>query len=485
VGARVRSGTVRRAPILLVLAAVLAAAIVLNDTESTKPATATIAAPPDAGPVVPASDALSTSWYCAEGTSTPDGRADETVVVASVADRALDATVTVVQGSTAAPVSRTYHLRAREQRRVHLSDLVQATEPGVIVEVVGGAAVVTHEIVAEGDVAIEPCARGGAADWYFAAGTTLKGAQQFLVLFDPFGDDALVDITFLTDDGVQEPDALQGLSIGPRSRVSVAVHDQVPRQRDVAVRVHARTGRVVVERSQLFDGTASEGETVRKGIALSLGANAPTENWYFGAATTSDGTTGAIAVANFGSQPTPVEVGVALEGATVAVRQVNVPARSVVTVDRAAGLPPDSPYAISVAARDAEGRGEPVVAELLEWRTGSSAAGASSTMGSTRLARRWVVATVPSGGMTVSVMNPGREVANAELLVYDAGDTTGPPSAPGRSVEPGRLAVFDVDGIGAGGNHVLVVSADRPVAVGIGVTAPDGIAASAAIPDVA
>jgi hypothetical protein len=31
----------------------------------------------------------------------------------------------------------------------------------------------------------------------------------------------------------------------------------------------------------------------------------------------------------------------------------------------------------------------------------------------------------------------------------------------------------------------LVVSADRPVAVGIGVTAPDGIAASAAIPDVA
>src|SRR5215211_1644307 len=196
-----RSGTVRRTPILLVLAAVLAAAIVFSDTKSTTQATATVAAPPDAGPVVPASDALSTSWYCAEGTSTPDGRADETVVVASVADQPLDATVTVVQGSTASPVSRTFHLRAREQRRIHLSDLVQATEPGVIVEVVGGAAVVTHEVAAEGDVAIEPCARAGASDWYFAAGNTLKGAQQFLVLFDPFGDDALVDITFVTDDG--------------------------------------------------------------------------------------------------------------------------------------------------------------------------------------------------------------------------------------------------------------------------------------------
>ena len=82
-------------------------------------------------------------------------------------------------------------------------------------------------------------------------------------------------------------------------------------------------------------------------------------------------------------------------------------------------------------------------------------------------------------------VNSGGEVANAELLVFDPGDTTGPPSAPARSIEAGRIAVFDVDAVGAGGNHVLVVSADRPVAVGIGVTAPDALAASAAVPDAA
>ena len=32
---------------------------------------------------------------------------------------------------------------------------------------------------------------------------------------------------------------------------------------------------MVVERSQFFDGTASDGEVVRKGVALSLGANEP------------------------------------------------------------------------------------------------------------------------------------------------------------------------------------------------------------------
>ena len=82
-------------------------------------------------------------------------------------------------------------------------------------------------------------------------------------------------------------------------------------------------------------------------------------------------------------------------------------------------------------------------------------------------------------------MNPGGGTANAELLVYDAGDTTGPPSAPGRSIEAGRIAVFDVDAVGAGGNHVLVVSADRPVVVGVGVSVPDALAASAAVPDTA
>src|SRR5207248_3498905 len=122
----VRSTTVRRAPILLALAAILAAAIAFDDHQSSNPATATVAPLADAGPVVPSADALSTTWYCAEGTSTPDGRADETVVVASVATSRLDATITVMQGATAAPVSRTVHLAAREERRVHVSDLVQA-----------------------------------------------------------------------------------------------------------------------------------------------------------------------------------------------------------------------------------------------------------------------------------------------------------------------------------------------------------------------
>ena len=81
---------------------------------------------------------------------------------------------------------------------------------------------------ARGAATTSPSSRAHArrrTDWYFADGTTVRGTQQYLALFNPFGDDAIVDVTFLTDTGVQEPDALQGVVVPRRSRVSIPVHD--------------------------------------------------------------------------------------------------------------------------------------------------------------------------------------------------------------------------------------------------------------------
>ena len=64
-----------------------------------------------------------------------------------------------------------------------------------------------------------PCCARAVGPWYFAAGGTAKGATQTLELFNPFGDDAIVDIPFLTDGGVQEPQALQGSWWGDARKV--------------------------------------------------------------------------------------------------------------------------------------------------------------------------------------------------------------------------------------------------------------------------
>ena len=99
-------------------------------------------------------------------------------------------------------MSKHVRLEAHEQLEVPVSTITAAAEPGVVVEIVGGQAIVSHEVVGQGDLAVEPCARDASTDWYFANGTTVRGAQQFIVLFNPFGDDAIVDVSFLTDGGV-------------------------------------------------------------------------------------------------------------------------------------------------------------------------------------------------------------------------------------------------------------------------------------------
>ena len=70
-----------------------------------------------------------------------------------------------------------------------------------------------------------------------AAGTTVRAAQHYLALFNPFGDDAILDIAFLTDTGVQQIDRLQGFVVPRRSRVTVPVHQLLERQNLVAVEI--------------------------------------------------------------------------------------------------------------------------------------------------------------------------------------------------------------------------------------------------------
>jgi hypothetical protein len=478
----------RRGPVLLVIGVALVAAVVL-DGSAVRSSTSTPsvdAVTASAQPNVPAADAVSTTWFCAEGTSNPGGRADETVVIANIADTPADATITVMTGGDHAPVSRHLHLETREQREVPVSDVVAAAEPGVIVEVVGGRAVVSHELTGQGDVAIEPCARSAGTDWYFANGTTVRGAQQYLAVFNPFGDDAIVDVTFLTDTGEQDPDATQGLVVPRRSRVSIPVQDDVPRQALVAADVHARSGRVVVERTQLFDGSSSEGVPLRKGIAVSLGASAPASTWELGAVENVAGSAQTVAVANFGDTSTSAEIAVRLAGEQTPPlpKRVTVAAGAVQSVDVAALAPSGSVYSVSVSARDAEGHAPPVVAEAFaSWPPGAGVRSVASTLGGTRTARQWVVAlpTLAAGTHAqLTVTNPGVAPVTAALAVLQRGDTRPLTSQPELAVPAAEIASFDVS---ASTGHAFVVTADRPVVVTVTVVGGDGASVSPGIPD--
>jgi len=480
-----RARKVRRGPILLVvLAAVVAAVVLQQGASSSESATASSLA--RAGVSVPSSDVASSAWYCAEGTSTPDGRADESVIVASLAPSTVDATITVMPGGDGAPKTRQLRLAPGEETRVKVADILATPEPGVVVETTGGPAAVSHQLQHGGDFAVEPCTRAAGTDWYFASGTTVPGAEHDLALFNPFGDDAIVDLSFLTDTGVQQPDDLQAVVVPRRSRITVPVQNAVLRQERVAAEIHARVGRIVAEQTQIFDGTVPDQGPTREGIAVSGGAQAPAGTWWFAQGTTDNGGTTSLALANFGDRDARVQVHVVLASdETLDPQSLTVPARSVVAVEPTTRVPIGTKYAITVTTQPLDGARSPIVAEVLSsWAPSSSTTGVASTLGSSIAARRWVVPQpAADADAFLTVFDPGSDPVTAALLPASSIDRkVGPTSEPELAVGPGKAGIQQVK-LGSGTDSAWVITAAHPIVVGLTLLGADGASLSSAIPD--
>ena len=467
-----------RLPALVVVAALVVAAVALDRSASDpEPDRSRVVSAID-GPTIPPAAAVSVAWFCAEGTSSVDGGATETVIVGNLASNPIDVTVTVMPGGEQRPVVERRQVDTFAQERIEIADVLETPEPGVVVEIVGGPAIVEHEIRSGDDVAVGPCARDASPEWYFAEGTTDRGAQDWLALFNPFGDDAIVDVAFLTGDGYQAPGATQALVVPRRSRISLAVHDEIPRQERVAISVRARTGRVVAERSLFFDGTDT-----RLGVALSLGVTGFADRWRIATGDARSGTAQSVSVANFDTVPTSVDVGVVLGGdeGVLQPESVEIPARAVVRVDLTDRLPAGSAFSVDVRVTGAV---PVVVASFGTWAAPSDLVGVASAPGSVTTSRRWAftLGRVDEDGTgVISAVNTGARPVTMQLYAYTAGDPNGPTSAPGAAVAPGERIDFQVGDLGIGPEVVLVVLADGPIVAGRRLDGP-GVSVSPGIP---
>lgn len=368
-----------RLPILLVvIAAVVAAVVVGTATPEPDP----VAAVTPAAEVVEGRPA--TTWYCAAGSSDAEGFADETVVIGNIGDEDADVTVRVERGDEGEPVSEQFDVPAQSQERVLISDLVESAAPGVVVEAFGGTVVVDHLLRGADDVAGGSCATDTSTTWYFAAGTTTADTAQFLDLFNPFGNDAILDVTLFTSEGVKPDRSLEGLVVPRHSKVSVAVHSAVPRQDIVALGVEARAGRVVAERTTVYLGNQKPA-----GLGVSLGAVEPSTDWTVVNGRLGSGASEAIVVLNPGDITAEIEVAVVADGDTLVEPQfLSVPSRSVAALD-VAGLPAEEDHTIRVRSVN----DQPVVVDQ-RWvfRAPDSAIGLATTEGITDPTERWAFA---------------------------------------------------------------------------------------------
>jgi hypothetical protein len=480
----------RRLPVLLVVAGCIGAAAVLglsgNDTSPAGNAGTAVAAIP----TVAQSDAVSTSWYCAEGTGAPGGRADETILIGNQGADDARAVVTVMPGAQRDPESRRVSVPRGAQVRVPVSSVAQAAEqpdeagmivgPGVVVEVFGGRSIVEHEIDGEGDTAVGPCAREAGQDWYFAAGTTERGAELNALLFNPFPDDAIVDLTFATDAGFIAPADLQAIVVPRRTRLSVPIGNFVRRQAQVGLHVHARTGRVVAEQSLVF---TTENET-RRGLTLSLGAPTPEASWTLPGVIPGDGVSHTVLVANFDPVATEVEITPRFEDQSTAKPQaLPVGGRSVAVFDPSTLAGPSSSLGLDVRTTRPS---SVVVEELAWWGPPAAATGSATILASPVEANAWTFVVGPPTPETealISVVNAGRSQATVTLQAYAPGGGDTPQNVGDLTVPAGRQGVFNLGDAGVAPDQLVIVRSSVPVVAVRRILGPPGASLALGVAD--
>lgn len=473
---------VRRWPVFVALVALAAAGAGLDrlprPDDRRAEATTRVVTMPVAAPT----SALSSTWFCAGGTASPDPVdgivADAAVTVANAGEEARNGTITVVPVEGEA---KTVPLQvgARTRARVLLRDVVAAPYAAALVELDGGDVVVDQDVSGPLGISTAPCASSASDRWYLAEGSTAREDSMRLAIYNPFPEDAIVDLSFATDQGRAVPSAFTGLVVkGGRLQV-VKVEDHVRRRNNVAVTAVARSGRIVVDRLQLRGGAV-------KGISLALAAPRPETTWTFPEGLVSDGLAERFHVYNPTGKEAQVSLELRLAEGTAEPFDLTVPPRERVTI--VASEEERVPRGVGHAATVLSLNGVPVVAERSIAATApAERTGISDALGIPSAAERWVLA---AGSATatldewVVVVNPGPKDAVLSVRGLASGQFQAIEGLQGVALAAGRRTAIRLTDHAARADLSLLVTSSAPVVVERGVYAvgTPGIALSSGIP---
>jgi hypothetical protein len=456
----------RQWPIVLALVALLLGAMFVGNRDHEPPASAPAL---DDAAAVATAGTRSSAWFCpGVPASVPADR--ETISIANTGEKAARVDLTIWPDDGSAPVVQTLDVGPSAVSTTARTAL--GVPGGLVVETFSPSVVVESGIEAADQLAVNACASVTARAWYFSAGTTVRGAEQWLMLFNPHGTDAKVDITVSTDEGRKAPTGLQGLDVGRHSRVAVKVNDHVQNQARVGIELRTRVGRVVAEQTTVRADTSGATGTMR-----SLGVVAPAASWVFPFAQNVPNSQTLVALSNPGNRDAEVDVQVVSTNADVVIP----PYTATVGADRVvfvqvggcAGTPdevcvpidvPDLTSSVQVTTDD----DHPVVAEQIVSRADVNAeSGVSTTAGAALAADRWVFArsrVADEHATILSLVNSGPTEVQASVALVHDGVVEELPELQGVTVAPSRPTVVTLSDLSPT-DAAVVVTATGPIAV--------------------
>ncbi len=462
-----RSLRSRRLAFVVVLVVLVGAALA-SGRAATGPAT-----PPLTAKVAPSAAVLaesSTVWFC-PGLPVWLPRRSARVTFANAATAPADVVVTDLADSgtvthvTIAVAPDTVVTKTRDE----------LGGPGALtIETFGGRVLVEEGI--EGPRALEsvPCATQTSPHWYFAAGTTPRGVQQWLVIDNPYASDAKVNVTLRTSGGVRRPDALQGLDVARRSREVVAIQDVAVRVNRVAVEVDAQVGAVVAAQTLVYTTAAGT-----PGVAMSVGSPAAATDWTFAGGVEQPSSTALVAIANVGDDAAQVDVQATAESAkqAIAPTSLTVAQDDIAWVSLGHCPPASSKACVSIpdgVRYTLEVRSEQSVAIVAQTLTRLGGApglvGTTTAPGEIVAARAWAFARSRVNGessTTLTLFNPGAAAAVVGVGLVHDGRVDHPRSLQRVAVPPGRAVTLVVVGGRKPSTHdaALTIGSSEPIFV--------------------
>jgi Family of unknown function (DUF5719) len=264
----------RRFPMLVVtIAAVMA--VVLGAETAVVPTGAVFSTV--SGPWMPAAPlpgGLTSSWFCPGVPAAGEEGRTGTVTVFNSGETALHGRLTVL-GVDGEPVTRDIDVPALDSLEVRLDDVVEAAYAAAFVEIDGGGGLVEQRAVDPAGQSVAACANASASAWYLAAGDTLDGSVEELVLSNPHDYPAVVDITLATERGVRVPEAYQGFAVPAQSVRVIDVNSIIGDQTRIGMSVVVTRGRVVAGRSQRLETPD------RTGYVMTLASPSLRDQWWF------------------------------------------------------------------------------------------------------------------------------------------------------------------------------------------------------------
>ncbi len=306
------------------------------------------------------------------------------------------------------------------------------------------------------------CSPKAAPRWYFAQGSSAFGSNERVFLYNPFPDEAVVSLRFLTPKGPRTKAGLSDLAVPSGGSRIVRINKYILKEPVLALEADAVRGRIVAWQSLVRSSKHSPG-----GLELSLGADRTSPTWYFPAGAVGPSFRESIAIANPGAERATATVSLATNKSNVQpprLVDVSVPGGSAKRIHlsrftsgagRALGG-----TSVTVTAT----KGSVVAARSISVTKPSS--GVAATTGLTSSATHWALGAPAAAASSdlITVLNPGNAGARVSVALESAGHPAIRPAKLAHIKVPARLRVrIPVTGATKGKPMFAILRSDRPV----------------------